>query len=338
LSRTLHLTDTEARYFHKGYLWRSPETTEVSSYELFIDLLYVGIIGFTGDAAADDANGGSLLRFAVTFTLGWKVWSENGKAIAWIASDDIMRRLSVLFYLTILLGLTTNMTGYYGVTYKPLIAFYILGRWFGAAYYFSMAYLIPMVRPSMIGSGIVGLFPGFIWIGSTFVAEPNREALVWVALFLDIFAPVMLVALERGRPWMGERLSNWCQRTFEFMPGNNIEHKIERTDAFVALVFGYSVVSLLYQSAVPFGINAFFGKAALGLIQSFAFNWLYFEVDRFNLHTHAIRRHFFSGLFKSANWQHLLTLSSHCLAFRPPTVCHVIHAICVCVGKTRPCA
>jgi low temperature requirement protein LtrA len=267
----------------------------VSSYELFVDLLYVGVIGFTGDSAAEDANGKSLLRFAVTFTMGWKVWSENAQAIAWIASDDIMRRLAVLFYLMVLLGLTTNMADYYGDTYKPLIAFYILGRWFGSAYYFSMARLIPMVSPAMIGSGFVAFFPGLIWIGSIFVEEPRREALVWVALFFDIFGPALLVAIERGGPWMGERMDTWCKTTFEFMPGNNIEHKIERSDAFVALVFGYSVVSLLYQSAVPFGINAFFGKAALGLIQSFAFNWLYFEVDRFNIHTHAIRRHFFSG-------------------------------------------
>jgi low temperature requirement protein LtrA len=289
--------DVRERYFHKGYLWRSPETTEVSSYELFIDLLYVGIIGFTGDAAAADANGKSLLRFAITFTLGWKVWSENGQAISWIASDDVIRRLAVLFYLTILLGLTTNMTGYFSSTYKPLIAFYITGRWFGAIYYFSMARLIPMVRPAMICSGVVGFLPGLIWIGSIYVEEPKREALVWIALSLDIFGPAMLVLIERGGSWMGETLNKWCQSTFEFIPGNNIEHRIERTNAFVALVFGYSVVSLLYQSAVPFGINVFFGKAALALIQSFTFNWLYFEVDHFNMHTHAIRRHFLSGWF-----------------------------------------
>jgi len=47
---------------------------------------------------------------------------------------------------------------------------------------------------------------------------------------------------------------------------------------------------LLYQSAVN-GIDAFYGKAILGLVQAFAFNWIYFEVDGTNLTTHAIRRH-----------------------------------------------
>jgi len=34
----------------------------------------------------------------------------------------------------------------------------------------------------------------------------------------------------------------------------------------------------------------------LGLIQAFAFNWIYFEIDAYNVHVHAIRRHWFSSL------------------------------------------
>jgi len=107
--------------------------------------------------------------------------------------------------------------------------------------------------------------------------------------------PVFLASFQNGVGPYPPRLKAWIKKTFEFTPGNNIEHKIERTNGFVALVFGYSVVAILYQSSVAFGINGFFGKAVLGLIQSFIFNWLYFEVDTYNMHTHAIRRHFFSA-------------------------------------------
>lgn len=58
---------------------------------------------------------------------------------------------------------------------------------------------------------------------------------------------------------------------------------------------GYSVVALLYQSSRN-GIDAHYGKAALGLTQAFCFNWLYFEVDGSNLQTHAIRRHKLSAM------------------------------------------
>lgn len=32
------------QYFHKGLLWRASAIEEVASFELFVDLLYVGII------------------------------------------------------------------------------------------------------------------------------------------------------------------------------------------------------------------------------------------------------------------------------------------------------
>ena len=64
-------------------------------------------------------------------------------------------------------------------------------------------------------------------------------------------------------------------------------------------MFGYSVLAILFQSRSSFGINAFFGKAVLGLIQAFCFNWIYFEIDNYGIHVHAIRRHWFAGLLWS---------------------------------------
>lgn len=289
------------QYFHKGLLWRAQEAQEVASYELFVDLFYVGIIAIAGDGAAEEATGEALLRFAITFILSWKFWSDISQLISWFDADDIMRRITTLFVLTCLLGLTVNIAGSMETTYTPMIAFYLASRWFVALYYLWMAYLIPMVRAAMVATALSTFLPGLLWIGSIHVEEPNRQALIWVAIALDIFGPMFLVLFMRAPSWLGERYQCWAKTRFDFMPGQNIEHKIERTNAFVTLVFGYSVIALLYQSAVPFGLNAFFGKAVLGLIQAFTFNWLYFEIDTFNMHTHAIRRHFFSGELSKSN-------------------------------------
>lgn len=51
------------QYFHKGILWRASTSEEVRSFELFVDLLYVGIIAINGDAAAEEPTGFSLLKF-----------------------------------------------------------------------------------------------------------------------------------------------------------------------------------------------------------------------------------------------------------------------------------
>jgi hypothetical protein len=65
------------QYFHKGLLWRGQDSQEVASFELFVDLFYVGIIAIAGDAAAEDPHGESLLKFVIVFVLSWKVSIEN---------------------------------------------------------------------------------------------------------------------------------------------------------------------------------------------------------------------------------------------------------------------
>lgn len=147
------------QYFHKGLLWRAKEAQEVASYELFIDLFYVGIIAITGDTAAEHPTGQSFLRFAITFIMGWKFWNDIGMLIAWFDSDDILRRCSVLFILTCLLGFTTNMASAFEHTYTPLVAFYLAARLFMVLSLFWYAYTIPMVRGSMIGNGSIMLIP-----------------------------------------------------------------------------------------------------------------------------------------------------------------------------------
>ncbi|KAF2878191.1 bacterial low temperature requirement A protein-domain-containing protein [Massariosphaeria phaeospora] len=283
------------QYFHKGLLWRAREAHEVASYELFVDLFYVGIIAITGDAAAEHPTGQSLLRFSITFIMGWKFWSDISLLIAWIDADDVLRRVSVLFILTCLLGFTTNMAAAFEHTYTPLVAFYLAARLFIAASLFCYAWLIPMVRGAMLGNGALVVLAAPLWIASIYVAEPARQALIWPAMALDLCGQTLMIGLQRPGGSLGARFDAWSKKTFEFFPAMNIEHRIERTGAFVTLVFGSCVLGLLYQSGGAFGINAFFGKAVLGLVQAFIFNWLYFEIDSFNLHTHAIRRHVVSG-------------------------------------------
>jgi len=95
---------TIRQYFHKGLLWRSPEAREVASFELFVDLLYVGIIAINGDHAAENAIGYEVLRFSITFIMSWKLWSDISIVVSWLETDDIVQRVSVMFIMVCLLG------------------------------------------------------------------------------------------------------------------------------------------------------------------------------------------------------------------------------------------
>lgn len=182
-------------------------------------------------------------------------------------------------------------------TYSQLVAFYLAARLFMASYCFVVSFLVPMVRGLMILQMVVALIPAALWIGSIYVEMPYRLALIWIAIWFDLTLLMTGIMFVQHSGKIYKPLGNYLSKAFEFIPATNIEHRTERTNAFVTLVFGYSVVAVIYQNSAPFGLNAFFGKAVLGLVQAFCFNWIYFELDGAELFQHAIRRSMAAGKY-----------------------------------------
>ncbi|RSL72513.1 hypothetical protein BHE90_010654 [Fusarium euwallaceae] len=307
------------QWFHKGLLWRASENTEIMAIELFFDLLYVGIIHINGEHVWAEPTGKELLRFAITFLMSWKIWADVTLVLSWFETDDVFTRLEILFEIACLLGFTTNMTyAFYDNeehnTYTMLVSFYLAARLKSLAHYLITGFLLPMIRGVMICEAINVLIPSVLWIASIHVDMPSRLGLIWVALALDMWGQSIITGLFRYGRMVGEKsgVGKFLAKVFEFYPAVNIEHRVERTNAFVSLVFGYSVVGVMFQSYGGYNINAFLGKAVLGLVQAFVFNWIYFDVDGSNIDVHAIRRSILSSTIW--NYAHLPFIMGYILA------------------------
>ena len=227
-------------------------------------------------------------------------------------------------------------------TFTQLVGFYLTARLFIALDFAVTAFLVPSVKGMMItqiGNILVG---AALWIAATTIpgithhsegaAAPalehraetaaaaetgdstqpaGRLILIFIALAVDNFGSIFPVLLFRYGNTHTNAIAKRISHFYEFYPAINIEHKVERTNAFVSLVFGYSVVAMIFQNAGSFALNAFLGKAVLGLTQAYIFNWLYFEVDGANIATHAIRRKHVTALI----WQyaHLVFIMAYVL-------------------------
>lgn len=181
-------------------------------------------------------------------------------------------------------------------TYVQLAGYYITARLFLALWAAVTAYLVPLIRGMMISQIIQYLVGVALWIGSTQVEYPKSLGLIIMALAVDICGSSVYITLFRYSKSHNTPTAQRIQKFYEFYPAINIEHKVERTNAFVCLVIGYGVVGVFYQNQ-GYGLNAFFGKAVLGLAQAYIFNWLYFDIDSGQLHSHAIRRRPMTGKF-----------------------------------------
>ena len=219
-----------------------------------------------------------------------------------------MQKISVMFYLILLFAYTTNISyafedhhpGAEYDTYYPMISFYLAERIYGAVYFLWLSYVVPLVRGTLIYTAAIAVLAAVFWIGSIHIDYPGQLGLIFVAVMIDIWGQGLGVFLSRASFKIASHehpnaLERWIRRNFEFYPAINIEHRTERTNAFVSLVFGYSVLTILFQSRASIGLNSFLGKGILGLIQAFAFQWLYFEIDHSGVHVHAIRRHWISS-------------------------------------------
>ncbi|KAI6761986.1 hypothetical protein HG531_002539 [Fusarium graminearum] len=251
------------QWFHKGLLWRASENTEIMAIELFFDLLYVGIIHVNGEHVWAEPTGKELLRFAITFIMSWKIWSDITLILSWFETDDVFTRLEILFEIACLLGFSTNMTYAFHEgehnTYKMLISFYVAARFRGITHFLYTAYLLPMVRGVMICQAINIIVPAAIWIASIHVEMPSRLGLIWVAIALDMCGQSILTGLFQWARTTSQpkRFAKYLSGIFEFFPAVNIEHRVERTNAFVSLVFGYSVMGPMFQSYGGYTVDVF---------------------------------------------------------------------------------
>jgi low temperature requirement protein LtrA len=187
-------------------------------------------------------------------------------------------------------------------TYTALVGFYLGARFKVIARYSMNALLLPMVNGMMVSQAVMAIIPAALWIASIHVAMPNRLGLIWTALILDLYGHNIFITLLRfsRKQSQSSFLGKIQARFFDFYPAMNIEHRVERTNAFVSLILGYAVISVMFQSYGGHTFNAFLGKAVLGLVQAFIFNWIYFDIDGSNLHLHAIRRSVWAGTFMCA--------------------------------------
>jgi Bacterial low temperature requirement A protein (LtrA) len=206
------------QYFHKGLLWRSSKSGEVPSFELFIDLVYVGVIDIIGEKAIEHPSGLSLLHFVIVFSIGWKIWADLTNVINWFDIDDIFQRICVAFYLICLFGFCTNIFYMFEEeesTYKSAVAFYIAQRLFLGLWYVMVARLVPMIRGTMASNAFLIATAVAFWIGSMHVEWPGQLALIFIGIVIDLFGGILLVAIMRNCN-KNHGFGRWAQKVFSF--------------------------------------------------------------------------------------------------------------------------
>lgn len=238
--------------------------TEVSTLELFFDLVYVFAVGQISHLLIDQLDWRGALEGAIITVAVWWAWIDT----AWITNWFDPRKMPVRLMLIALMGLSLIMSA------AIPEAFGDRAQWFALVYVTIQvgrsAFCLFMLGNNREAANFVRLtfwsvLSAPLWIAGAF-ADGDTRLLLWVAaVALDSAAP----ALGYPTPMLGKSTSE----TWEISGG----HLAERCQLFVIIALGESVLltgaALSDQEALTAAVTFAFACAFLISVLMW---WVYF--------------------------------------------------------------
>lgn len=82
-------------YFKDGVLYRTKGERTLSKTELFLDLMYVGIIANLAGEALEHASGAALLKYVLFFVPAWTVWADIKDFTNYYYNEDLSQKVYI---------------------------------------------------------------------------------------------------------------------------------------------------------------------------------------------------------------------------------------------------
>ncbi|KAI5963770.1 uncharacterized protein KGF55_002650 [Candida pseudojiufengensis] len=268
-------------YFKDGILFRTKGERGSSRTELFLDLLYVGLIANLAGEATEEANGLALLKYFLFFMPIWTVWADIKDFTNYYYNEDLSQKLYIFWILCLL---TLYINSHYDITESyskaaVTIVPYMLCRLSLAASLVVYSFFIPEHRPQqrLYAAFIVVL--SLCWLSVIFVSVRVKIALSIVFFFLEQVTFVFCY-----HPFV-KRLMGLTMST-----ALNIEHEVERFSTFVTIAIGEYLYKVVATGPLGVGFSGSYARGVFLLADAYILFWLYQYRSHSRKATHPLRR------------------------------------------------
>lgn len=101
------------QWLYNGNYYREKDERQSSRFELFSDLLFVGVVHQLADGLAEEgaATALNVAKFVLVFYPAFSIWSDMRRQLNMSGTDDCFQRIYVLVIMLILVGYTSNAAG-----------------------------------------------------------------------------------------------------------------------------------------------------------------------------------------------------------------------------------
>lgn len=271
-------------YFHNGTLYRTKHERASGTFELFIDLVYVGVAANLASNAVEEHSWTSAAKYILLFGPAWQIWASLKEFMNYYFNDDLLQRVFVIWELALLLVFVNNCQGIdqvenHSAWRAVIISYSVSGFSFAAMLSFYSLYIKEHQFQMRVYSVMILVTSGcwyFVFLIPS-LGYRGVFALVWLILEQVVYCLSV-------HPWVKGKLK------LEYSTALNIEHEDERFRSFFVIAIGEFLYSITAGSPLAYGWNDNLSKGISMLLNAFIFMGLYTQKDGSFKATHALRR------------------------------------------------
>lgn len=265
---------------------------QISRLDLFVDLVWVGIIAnlsrtFSTQAFTESGTGigPALLEFLLLFVPIWRIWDHLRAFCINFYVDDILQRTFIIWILilSVLYGINAPYASVPddegGNSLKILIGIYLVTRASFLVANGVQALFIPFLRRQFFFKLSTTFISGALWIAAIYVEYPGKIGVLVAANFIEHPVDIFLAS-----PIADAYLTPGWKRSI------HIEHYVDRHEGFFIIILGEGVFRLIEGSPSGWGLNSGTGTVITAILMYYLLHFFYFNGDQTKQFVHALRR------------------------------------------------
>ena len=258
-------------------------------FELFIDLIWAGIISNLAEHFSDQAFhpestfsvSDAVFEFIILYLIAWRIWKDLQEFMSKYHTHDLVQRLFVV-WIIILATLYGNNAPYLLDSRDPsnvaIVIFLVVLASFIVIEFAYSIFLPSLRRELVLRTAFAGLTLS-LWIPATSVRYSARAWLLFAAILIEYpmaaFVNTPLAERSLKKPHS------------EYL---DTDHWVERIQDFYIIILGEGVLSLIKGSPLGRGITDKAGTGVSALLAYYVLSAFYFNGDQSRRYVHAVRR------------------------------------------------
>ncbi|KAI9858344.1 MAG: hypothetical protein M1824_004365 [Vezdaea acicularis] len=275
--------------------------TQRARLDLFIDLIWVGIIGNIAehystqafDAESKVSAGHALLEYLVLLLPAVRIWNALRDFLNHFYVDDMLQRWFVNWVLVVMFAFGNNAPYLLGssadatdlshpaahTTGALVISLYLIARASFLLIEAAYSIAIPWLRRHVRAQWLVSIPSSAMWVAGLFLPWPGSAGLWLGAIIVEFCSSAFLAS-----PYADRLLHQGYRKA------DDDTHMVERVGSFFIIVVGSGVFLLINKSPTGPGLNTRLASGVFSVLILYVLTWLYFNGGQEKRFVHAVRR------------------------------------------------